>query len=274
MVVNLSLGEVTGLQLRMRWGPFTVSQVSGPKISIMDGKEQLDLDEFLCTHPPAVLMCDGSEIVGKDHFAYPSVFPYTFSRESILVHDWAGVPFNRESKWSNGVERNVSIQGRMIDNLLEGSAAIIFDDDDSGEVADIIVLDEKPETQELDIILYHCKYSSGAVAGRRVDDLYEVCGQAVKSARMMHRPDALLLHMIQRERRLGGRPTRFERGSVEQLRSLRRRVSSYRANLSICIVQPGLSASALTPELSSILGAADGFVREFTGRGMRVFGSS
>lgn len=272
--VDVSLAAQSGWRFELTWTPrFDVRQVLGERIYISDGAEPIGLDAYLTEHPPAVLLRDGSELVGKHHFSYPNNLPYTFGADSILTLNWDGVPLTKESKWRNGIQRPSSIQGFMISECLAQENSFVFDDDDTGEVADIIVLTEKQDTYELDIVLYHCKYASGNTPGARYSDLYEVCGQAVKSARMMNRPEALIAHMIRREQRLGGRPSRFEKGTMSELRSLLRRLPHYRPRLNICVVQPGLSAGALTADLSAILAAADGFVLEFTGRKLRVFGS-
>src|SRR5690606_4636039 len=159
---------------------------------------------------------------------------------------WGATPIRVESKWRNGVMRTDSIQGHMITECVAADNTFVFDDDDSGEAADIIVIKDQRDSFNLEVTLYHCKYSSGNSPGARYADLYEVCGQAVKSAKILHRAEGLLAHMIKRESRLGGRPTRLEKGSFEDLKSLSRRVGRYRARIRICIVQPGLSASALT----------------------------
>ncbi|MGY0234008.1 hypothetical protein [Longispora urticae] len=49
------------------------------------------------------------------------------------------------------------------------------------EIADIVALRIAPDG--LPIWLVHCKYAHGDAPGRRVEDLYEVCGQAQKSIR-------------------------------------------------------------------------------------------
>lgn len=56
---------------------------------------------------------------------------------------------------------------------------MIFDDDGSGEIADIVAFAEKDD--EIILELYHCKYSNGKTPGGRINDLYEVCGQTEKS---------------------------------------------------------------------------------------------
>jgi hypothetical protein len=272
--LEVLLGPTHQSNLALRWSPeFRVRHESGPRIFLASDDGIVPLDEFFANHPPALLLSDGSELVGKHHFKYPEHLPYTFSGESILPLEWGDVPIRIESKWRNGVLRPSSVQGRMISELVTQDNSVVFDDDDTGEAADIIVLTERRESHELEVTLYHCKYSSGDNPGARYGDLYEVCGQAVKSSRFVQRPEALIRHMISRESRLGGRPTRFEKSSLADLRSLLRRVHKYRTRTRICIVQPGLSSQSLTAQLSTVLAAADGFILEFTGHKLKVFGS-
>lgn len=275
ILLEVALGSEPISMLKFSWSPsFRVEHDSGRRLFIAKGSEVVGLEEYLSSNPPALLLQDGSELVGKYHFQYPTNLPYTFSSDSILTLDWAEIPIRCESKWRDGVERQESVQGHMISLLLQQESDFVFDDDDTGEAADIIVLKDRPDLLELEVILYHCKHSSNDAPGARVDDLYVVCGQAVKSCRLMNHPEALLKHMARREKLLRGRPTRFQRGSLGDLHSLLRRLPSYRTRMSVCIVQPGLAASSLNEQLSSILAAADGFVLEFTGQRLKVFGSA
>lgn len=272
--VTVSLDRDHVAVIALRWHPtFSISHRSGPRFYISSDGEVVPVEDYLTAHPPALLLSDGSEILGKYHFRYPQHLPYTFSPESILVLDWLDVPITIESKWKHGQLRPVSVQGHMISSLVGQDNTVVFDDDDTGEAADIVVLTVRPESYELEISLYHCKYASGEEPGARVKDLYEVCGQAVKSSRLVQRPEHLLDHMINRESKKGGRPTRFEKGSLADIHSISRRLSRYRVKVGVSVVQPGLSASSLRPELANILAAADGFIFEFTGRRLKVFGS-
>lgn len=272
--LTISIASRHVCELRMTWNDrFRLTHESGAHVQLLEDSEFVALHDYLTNHPPAVLLLDGSEILGKYHFQHPSNLPYTFDPNSILTPNWGDTPITTESKWRNQQMRPASIQGYMIDQCLDQANTIVFDDDDTGEAADIIVLNERRDSYELEITLYHCKYSDNSSPGARFEDLYVVCGQAVKSCRLTHQPEALLKHMLQRESRLNGRPTRFERGTVSELRALLKRLPTYRTRVNICIVQPGLSAARMTPQLSSVLAAADGFVLEFTGRKLKVFGS-
>ncbi|WP_355582372.1 DEAD/DEAH box helicase family protein [Xanthomonas cannabis] len=252
---------------------FKISRVSGPDLYILDDGQEVSLQEYLSKNPPSFILVDGSELIGKYHYKYSSSPIYTYSSASMQVLAWGKTNIVTESKWKAGVARANSVQGFIISRLINGSSNYVIDDDDSGEVADIIAIEVDQSAKVLNVSFYHCKYSHGSAPGSRVADLYEVCGQAIKSCRMVNRPEDLIGHILRREKKLGGRPSRFEKGSESEIISLQKTASNYRMNLNVYIVQPGLSAKALTPDLSSILGAADNFVLEFTGRRLGVIGS-
>ena len=56
---------------------------------------------------------------------------------------------------------------------------VIVDDDGTGEIADIVMLQR--DGRLLDVVLAHCKFSGADNPGARLNDLYQVCGQAMKS---------------------------------------------------------------------------------------------
>lgn len=265
-------------EFEMRWGvtgtEVGISQVSGPELLLQfDGRVTV-LAGFFRENPPVLFLMDGSEIKGSSHFERHDAQAFTFDVRQIQTVDWGDVPITLESKWKHGIERPTSVQGHFISMRTTLNNSFVIDDDDAGESADIVEISETGT--DLLIRLFHCKYSGGESPGARVKDLYEVCGQAVRSARLVERPVTLLRHLEKREslQQRGGRPTRFEKGSLKELRALRRRLSHRRSRFEIAVVQPGISVGQLTPELSSILGAADSYVREFTGRPLAVYGSA
>ena len=264
------------LVFRMAWGPeesqFALEQVAGPDGSLrIEGNTQ-KLAYYLREFPPVLLMIDGSEVRGGRHLKSPSSQPFTYPCESILTPDWGKTPIKLESKWKGGTQRPLSVQGTIIEHCVKASNLVVFDDDDQGEAADIIEILESDST--ILIRLYHCKYSGGDEPGVRVKDLYEVCGQSVRSARLTQNPEKLIRHLEQRNKhRLNGRPTRFEKGDSRILASIRRRMRKLETRFEFVVVQPGLSKAALPAAEANILGAADVFLRETTGTGLKVIGS-
>jgi hypothetical protein len=133
----------------------------------------------------------------------------------------------------------------VIEQLLAASGDerfdVVFDDDESGESADIVAI--RVEKERLLFRLYHCKFAKDGTVGAKVDDLYAVCGQAQSSVHWRGRPEHLLDHLILREgKRLSkGGVSRFERGSLAFLSHLKKRLRLLQPELQIYIVQPGLS---------------------------------
>ncbi len=274
---SMLVAGLDALVFRATWGPdeaqFGIEQIAGPTATIRVSNATRGLVDYLRETPPVFLMIDGSEVRGGRHLKSPSNLPFTYPKELIVVKDWGTTPITQESKWKHGVARAESVQGAIINQCVTQNNLIVFDDDDRGESADVVEISETDGA--VFVKLYHCKYSSGDDPGVRVKDLYEVCGQAVRSARLGENLTELLRHLEQRERhRLNGRPTRFEKGNLKALVSLRRRARKLRSRFEFNVVQPGLSKAQLPAREATILGAADVFLRETTGAGLTVVASA
>ena len=66
-------------------------------------------------------------------------------------------------------------------------------------MADIVLL--RRAGRDLHILMAHCKFSSEDLPGARVDDLYEVCGQAIRSHKARSEAELVLKNLIRRETR-------------------------------------------------------------------------
>ena len=270
----LSWGTNANSEYEIRWGGInkevSIVQLSGPKLKIQGRENSIDLVDFFKEKPPVIFLFDGSEIKGNLFFKRQYEQPFSYSTENINIIDWANTDITKESKWKNGTLRESSVQGRFID-IRKGFNNSFIIDDDSGEIADIVEIIE--DGTNVTIRLYHCKFSTSKTPSSRVKDLYELCGQAARSARWASRPEDLLKHIEEREKFLNGRQTRFEKGSLKELRVLCKAATKRKFNFEISIVQPGLSVSSLTKDHSSLLGSADNYIRELTGRRLCVFAS-
>jgi hypothetical protein len=149
----------------------------------------------------------------------------------------------------------------------------VFDDDGAGEIADVVSL--RVTEGLVQVTLFHCKYSSADQPGARVKDLYEVCGQAQKSARWRDRPNRMFTHMLKREKlRLDkGQSTRFELGTPAFLKKLKASWQDYRYEFDVRIVQPGLSRSAISEEGLHLVAGVETYLLETRGMRLRVIGS-
>jgi hypothetical protein len=141
---------------------------------------------------------------------------------------------------------------------------LIFDDDGSGEVADVIAVQEDATNNKLLFELYHCKYSGAPQAGARVGDLYEVCGQAEKCIKWASDAKFMLERLMKRESdRIGsGRPTRYEVGNNKLMFTLKNKLKVYSSAFSVYIVQPGVDSVQITPAMHQVLCSAEAYLKD------------
>jgi hypothetical protein len=111
--------------------------------------------------------------------------------------------------------------------------------------------------------LVHCKFSREAAPGARVGDLYEVCGQAQRSAHYRQSAEPMVRNLIRRER------DRQERGLLgimvgdeARLLAFEDIVRQRRVVFRITVAQPGISKSQLRERHLRLLAATDVYVSE------------
>ena len=172
-------------------------QVDGPEVQI-DYKGERLLSGLFNDDPPHIHFADGDFLIFNELFRLPhGEARVLFDLNKIETRDWRNTDLNTESQ---GLNKNpCSIQRAVIEELLarEPEFDIVFDDDGSGEIADVVAVRE--HDKRLIVELFHCKYAHGATPGNRVSDLYEVCGQAQKSVRWREYPVRILKRMRKRE---------------------------------------------------------------------------
>lgn len=243
---------------------YLVSHKSGSIISIRfnRGREML-LKDFFKESPPTIWFVDGSSLEGNLLVKLKAAHPVTFPAASIIPWNWSGVNISKESQ---GTSRATdSIQYKLILELKSsGKYCLIFDDDGSGEVADVIAVQEDATNNKLLFELYHCKYSGAPQAGARVSDLYEVCGQAEKCVKWASDAKSMLERLMNREsdRTGNGKPTRYEVGDNKLLFTLKNKLKIYSAAFSVYIVQPGVDSNQITPAMHQVLCSAEAYLKD------------
>ena len=192
--------------------------------------------------------------------------------EAIEVADWTGINIKRESQ---GPDRNAdTVQYRTIELLAaEADWEIVLDDDGTGELADVVLMQRADE--DLDVVFAHCKYSSKPQAGARIDDLYDVCGQAMKMNRSKSVPELLTRRLLRRERdRQSKGATGLVVGTVDTLATIVREARYRKLRAVVVIVQPGMSKAVVTEDMRALLGGTDRFLTDTYGMKLRVIGSA
>lgn len=228
----------------------------------------------LVQSPPSVRFTDGSFMQGAELAELTEMENTDFDPLTIEAIDWRGIDLKAESQ---GLSRNAcSVQGHVIRKLIGAAQApdVVFDGDVSGEIADIVTL--RRQGRVLDVHLYHCKYMLGEAPGARVGELYEVCGQAMKSVRWAS-PDSTFLRrmLMQEDRRLAaGGPSRFERGGRYQIESWLAERDEYRTKFNVTIVQPGYSRAKADRAHMPVIGALKSYLMATYGIGLSVWTSA
>ncbi|MDP3230266.1 MAG: DEAD/DEAH box helicase family protein [Acidovorax sp.] len=226
-----------------------------------------DLCEYFTEKPPTIWFADGSSLEGNLYVELVKALEL-YPVDKLVAVDWTGIDITKESQRDE--KRQDSVQYRVIDILRKnGNYDVVFDDDGSGEAADVVAIriDDPKNPKRIEVELYHCKFSMHSEAGARIDDLYVVCGQAQRSIVWLHNRDRrkdLFSHLLKRnEQRVDvGRPTRFEVGNDTRLIQLRDLSKRCELRLSVFAVQPGVSQAKVSPSQLTLLSVADRFLQE------------
>lgn len=229
------------------------------------------LAEYLTRHGLLVTFEDEVIMVEQGFLLRPDRERNLFPTGAIETIDWTGVNIRRESQ---GPERDpATIQYRAIQALsAEEDWEVVIDDDGTGELADIVLLRRTDET--LQVVLAHCKYSSGDKPGARIEDLYDVCGQAMKMNRAKSMPDLLARRLLKREqRRQAEGKNGLVSGDIATLAAIVREARYRALDVAVAIVQPGLSKARASEDMRALLGSTDRFLKETYGMSLRVIGS-
>lgn len=260
--------QVAAYEIQFGDGAMTYVALRGT-VAVSSSRNTWSLPEWLAKEPPVLYFHDRSIIqhnllarITQDAPAYPA--------SQIEAWDWSGIDIKKESQ---GPQRNQNtVQFKVIAELKRAGYCLLFDDDDSGEAADIVAVREVPSGLHVD--LFHCKYSGEHTPGARVGDLYEVCGQAQKSIHWYIDPWRLFKHLQHRETLRAGSSTRFEIGDMALAQLLERRARQQRVTFGIAIVQPGVSLRRISPDQLRLLAGAAAYLRETYELPFRVIASA
>lgn len=246
----------------------------GNPISIRFGEKTYSISEYFYSVSPIIRFINGSWLEGNQYVDF--VFTGScYDRDKIKVWNWTGVDITKESQGEQKALDN--IQRKVITELLEQDYNIVFDDDSAGEASDIITIKVDEITKRIDVELFHLKFSHKEIAGARINDLYEVCGQAQKSVFWKGKGGyELCKHMIARETRRtsSGKNTRFERGTLEELAIIKEKSKRfYKSEFKIYIVQPGLSVQNVSEQQLELLAVTENHLLETYRINLEVIGS-
>lgn len=226
-------------------------------ISVKSGKGEITLHGYLSDNPLIFKTLDDATIQGIDH--YPGNYEgQIFDNGFIEAIDWKALQTDTSLEFNKkGDTTSRSIQGVLREILLadEKFKYVIYDHG-SGEIADFITIYE--EENRLLVSLYHVKKMSGSNYNTTVGDIYEVCGQAVKSITWFSVKGKLPQKIVQRHK--SGR-CELLKGDYDQMLS-DLRSSDHFVRGEIVVVQPSVSKTVDMPDkFQEVLAATSTFIK-------------
>lgn len=238
------------------------------------GTKTEKIEDYFYKDTPSIWFANGDYLEGNSYIQLrDSLNPYV--SEDIISWDWTGVDLSVESQRADKIQN--SIQFKTFE-LLKGSELdydVLFDDDGTGEIADIVAI--KVLDNKILVELYHLKFAIEGVTSRRIDNLYQVCGQAQKSVNWKFKKEKEFLeHLLRREslRINRGANSRFEKGTKEDLIHIIDLVNNrVPLEFEILIVQPGISKSNISQDQLTLLGVVETYLMERAMIKLKVIGS-
>ena len=233
-------------------------------------KSEVPLNTYLDSNPLVLLKTDGSMIEGNYRYYSPVTVDVKLPLALIEAWDWQTTRIHKESM--RAVADLDTVQGftfQRISNLYD----IVFNDDGSGEIADLIGIREEKGLIIID--LYHCKFcpqvDGAATPGARLSDVYEVCGQASRSIKWLHSGVKFFERLLYRyQHSLGKGFNRLLKGSPVQIDLLRNKCHDNEIRFGFSIVQPAISADKISDEQLTVLGTSYTYIKGIAGVDLRV----
>jgi superfamily II DNA or RNA helicase len=257
---------ITKIVLKLENDDFSV-RCGDVKISVQGERS---LSEYLYENPLKLLKQDGSMVFGNYRYYSPATLNIKIPKELVTSWDWGGTKIQNESMRK---ERDLdTVQGFTYQKILD-QYDIIFNDDGSGEVADLVAINERNGVIQID--LYHCKYCPAnegvATPGGRIGDTYEVCGQTSRSVKWMHTGEALLSRLLTRyQKSIASGFDRMLKGDISEIDLLRYKCRDHEMALGFYIVQPAISRAQMTDEQMAVLGTSYTYVKAVSGTDLKV----
>ena len=221
----------------------------------------IPLKQFFQENPPTMFLLNGCTIAGSIHTDYSESSILTIPDKQMKTLDWENVDYKVESFYKGKDIRENSIQEYMMKKLINRGASIVFNDDNSGESADIVAIFKEDELIRFEMV--HCKYSKEK-SGARLSDLYEVCGQAIVSLRYKWKPEELLKHLERRNSTGVLTGKRFYHGDITNISEIKKALKYCNVEFEFAIAQPGVEKSNLNQEMKDFLGSIYSTVIEMT----------
>ena len=248
-----------------------IEQSEGPKIHFSFGrKSNEDICEYFIESPLVIYYANGAQSQGSIYVELKySVSP--IAKVFLNVFDCQWVALHKEAQGVYPYEQD-SIQ-YFFSKYIENEFDILYDDDGSGEIADLIGFKDLDTC--IEIHLYHLKYAKGGVVSNQIGNFYEVCGQAQKSLRWKDKSEkGLFDHLFARKIKKYKDKTcsRLLKGSEDDMEKLAAAAKWRKeVKLFINIVQPSLSKTRASDDILILLGGISQYLKETGNVDLKIY---
>lgn len=267
--LNLSEAMINGNRLFS----YTISKTSEIEVNVKMGSKSYSVTEFYNEFPPIFWFHDGSFLQGNEYVKFnEEILDYPI--EEIESWDWTGVNISAESEGFENLNIN-SIQYHCIEKLIQEDYDLIYNDDNSGEIADIVAI--KNTENKILIDLFHLKFASQGIVTAEIKNFYEVCGQAQKSLNWKYKENAEFFnHLIKREdKKQQQGQTRIRKGDIDLLEKLLLEAKWKKELIfNITIVQPGFSPGTASTSILNLLGVTANHLKKVGGINLKVISNN
>jgi superfamily II DNA or RNA helicase len=225
-------------------------------LSVIIGRNDIIFINYLRDFPFLLFFSDFSTLSGNQiSKSYKNL--ESFNKSQINVVDWTtlGVDIQREFTIPGRANtlNNLSIHDYLKRYLPTLKSQIVFYDHGSGEMADFVTFNLTKSS--LIIQFFHCKGANGNSPGSRIDDVYEVAGQVVKSLIWL-KLSILKERIYKRE----SRGSIYLKGNYSELEAIISQANNHSLEFEMILVQPGISQSKMIENVATVLSAADSFI--------------
>ncbi len=223
--------------------------------------EGADLITYLNECSLKFFLTDFSMVYNHEWHPTPNEGSLHYDNELITVFDWNAnnIDITKEfyaNDADKAANRNKqSIHEGLLDHLKNVEADIIIYDHGPGEIADFITIQETEASIEID--LYHAKKSGGTEEGDRINDVYDVCGQANKSLVWTTNKQTFLKKLIERIRNKEDK--KFVKGTLGVCKAILEKPKVLK--FVIHIVQPGITKVGLSEKVSTVLASTYAYIQ-------------
>lgn len=246
---------------------YYTNQNDNSKITVNEDGNYIDIIEYLNNFPLTFYSVSNSSIIDNELYKAPEFENYKFDKNKIATIDWDLIGTDILSEYEGDNSIHIAIRKNL---LSKTNYNCIIYDHGTGELADFITITRNKA--DISVEFYHIKAAGGKSFNSRVNDLYEVCGQCVKS--LIWTKNKSYFYQNIKRRILLDVDKKILKGTISEIGDIFECLLPVR--FKIIAIQPGISISKDLPDkLSEVLNSANGhLINSGIPTGLLVWGSN